>query len=182
MTPRPVKHVLLTGPPGCGKTTVLRRTVEALDGLRLAGFYTEEVRLRRQRIGFEIVGLGGQRSLLAHMGWSSHLRIGRYGVDPDRLEPIIEAELDQPFEAVDVYFIDEIGKMECLSPRFVEAVRRVLDGPVPVLATVALKGSGFIAEVKARADAERVVVGPENRDSLPAQLANLLRGRSGIER
>jgi ATP-dependent protease HslVU (ClpYQ) ATPase subunit len=27
------KNVLLTGPPGCGNTTVVRRVVAALDGL-----------------------------------------------------------------------------------------------------------------------------------------------------
>ena len=81
MPPRSPKNVLLTGPPGCGKTTVVRRVVQALGGLRLAGFYTQEVRERGQRVGFEIVGLGGQRCLLAQVDWHAPLRVGRYGVD-----------------------------------------------------------------------------------------------------
>jgi nucleoside-triphosphatase len=172
---RPAKNLLLTGPPGCGKTTALCRVVEAHHGLSLAGFYTREVRERGRRVGFEIVGLGGQRSLLAHVDWPSLCRVGRYGVEPDRLTPILDAELGRAPREVDVYFIDEIGKMECLSPSFVEAVRRVLDCPVPVLATVALKGGGFIAEVKARADVDVIVVDPGRRDGLPEQLANRLR-------
>jgi nucleoside-triphosphatase len=176
-----VKNVLLTGPPGCGKTTVMRRVVESLRGLRLAGFYTQEVRERGRRVGFEILGLGGQRSLLAHGEWPSHLRVGRYGVEPTRLDPIIETELKQSSGEVDVYVIDEMGKMECLSPRFVEAGRRVLDGPVPVLATIALRGGGFVAEVKARPDVHLVMVDPGNRDGLPDQLADRLRGTGGVE-
>ena len=39
-----VKNVVLTGPPGCGKTTAVLRLVERLPGLRLAGFYTQELR------------------------------------------------------------------------------------------------------------------------------------------
>ena len=137
MSPRSPKNVLLTGPPGCGKTAVVRRVAQALRGLRLAGFYSQEVRERGQRVGFEIVGLGGQRCLLAHVDWHSQLRVGRYGVESARLEPIIQAELSLSPGEVDVYVIDEIGKMECLCPCFVEAVRGVLDGPTPVLATVA---------------------------------------------
>jgi nucleoside-triphosphatase len=178
---RSPKNVLLTGPPGCGKTTVVRRVVQALGGLRLAGFYTQEVRERSQRIGFEIVGLGGQRCLLAHVDWHSQLRVGRYGVEPARLEPIIQAELGQSPGEVDVYVIDEIGKMECLCLSFVEAVRGALDGPAPVLATIALKGDGLIAEVKTRPDVRLVTVDPANRDDLPEQLASVLRGKGGVE-
>jgi nucleoside-triphosphatase len=173
--------VLLTGPPGCGKTTVVRRVAQALGGLRLAGFYTQEVRERGQRVGFEIVGLGGQRCLLAHIDWHPHLRVGRYGVEPARLEPIMQAELGQSPGEVDVYVIDEIGKMECLCPSFVEAVRGVLDGPAPVLATIALKGGGPIPDVKARPDVRLVTVDPGNRDDLPDQLASVLRGKGGVE-
>ena len=182
MSPRPVKNVLLTGPPGCGKTTVVRRVVQALSGLRLAGFYTQEVREGGRRVGFEIVGLGGLRCLLAHRDWPSRQRVGRYGVEPERLGPILDAELGPSAGQADLHVIDEIGKMECLSPAFVGAVRRVLDAPARVLATVALHGVGFIAEVKARADVWLVRVDPANRDGLPDQLADHLGGMAGVER
>jgi nucleoside-triphosphatase len=70
--------------------------------------------------------------------------------------------------------IDEIGKMECLSPAFVQAVTRVLDGPVPVVATVAAKGSGLIAQVKVRPDVEIIEVTVANRDRLSEELAQRL--------
>jgi nucleoside-triphosphatase len=181
VSPRSPKNVLLTGPPGCGKTTVVRRVVQALGGLRLAGFYTREVRERDRRVGFEIVGLRGRRCLLAHGDWHSPLRVGRYGVEPTRLEPVIRAELGQPPGEVDVHVIDEIGRMECLCPSFVEAVRGMLGGPAPVLATIALKGGGLIAEVKARPDVWLVTVDSANRDDLPVQLAGVLHGKGGVE-
>lgn len=181
MSPRSASNLLITGPPGCGKTTVVRRVVEVLGDLRLAGFFTEELRVHGQRVGFEIVGLGGYRCLLAHVDWQSSHRVGRYGVEPDRLASIIDAELTKPLGEVDVYVIDEIGRMECLCPAFVDAVRRLLNGPVPVLATVALKGGGFIAEVKARPDVRLVAVDPTNRDGLPGQLVAELRGEGGAE-
>jgi nucleoside-triphosphatase len=62
--------------------------------------------------------------------------------------------------------------MECLSPVFAEIVSRILDGPVPVLATIAAKGSGFIAEVVGRQDVELVTVTAESRDRLPDELVH----------
>src|ERR1700687_1330802 len=88
------KNLLLTGPPGCGTTTCVRRVCETRGAHHLAGFYTRELREGGQRVGFEIVGLGGQQSILAHIGWSSGPRVGRYGVEPANLEAILEAELE----------------------------------------------------------------------------------------
>lgn len=62
-----IKNLLLTGSPGCGKTTVLERVAAHLGDLRLAGFLTLELREHGQRVGFEAVGLGGHRAILAHV-------------------------------------------------------------------------------------------------------------------
>jgi nucleoside-triphosphatase len=78
---------------------------------------------------------------------------------------------------VDVFLIDEVGKMELLCPAFVEVVPPLLDGAAPVVLTVAQKGQGLIAQVKARADVRLVTVTEENRDGLPEELERWVRDR-----
>ena len=41
---------------------------------------------------------------------------------------------------VQVYLVDEIGKMECLSDRFIANMRALVTGRPPVIATVGLPG------------------------------------------
>jgi nucleoside-triphosphatase len=166
-----LKNLLLTGPPGCGKTTVLERVLEHLGDLRLAGFLTRELREQGQRVGFEAIGLGGRRAILAHVRFRSLVSVGRYGVEPDRLIPLINEEMVQPPGTVDAYLIDEIGKMECHCPPFTQAVSRLLLGPIPLVASIALRGSGFIAEVKKRPDVQIVEVTNGNRQTLPGEIA-----------
>jgi nucleoside-triphosphatase THEP1 len=74
MAAKPVgKHVLITGPPGIGKTTLVQSVCGKLvdKGLRLRGFYTEELREGRNRIGFDVVSLTTKsRSPLARLNGS----------------------------------------------------------------------------------------------------------------
>jgi nucleoside-triphosphatase len=170
-SPSRFKNLLLTGTPGCGKTTVLEQVSAHRGDLRLGGFLTLELREHGQRVGFEAVGLGGRRVILAHVRIRSLVSVGRYGVEPDRLVPLISEELVRPTGTVDAYVIDEIGKMECHCASFVKAASRLLEGPVPVVASIALRGGGFIAEVKKRPDVRIVEVTYENRQSLPGQIA-----------
>jgi nucleoside-triphosphatase THEP1 len=67
--------------------------------------------------------------------------------------------------------------MELFCPAFVEAVPRLLDGAVPVVLTVAQKGQGLIAQVKARADVRLEAVTMENRDTLPEELERWVHDR-----
>jgi nucleoside-triphosphatase len=164
------KNLLLTGVPGCGKTTVLKRVADQLGDLRLAGFLTLEVTEHGQRVGFEAVGLGGRRANLAHVRIRSLVSVGRYGVEPNRLVTLIQEELFRP-PGTDIFLIDEIGKMECHCPQFVSTMKTLLAEPVPVVATIAIRGGGFISEVKSRPDVEIVEVNQGNRDALPDQIA-----------
>ena len=160
--------ILLTGRPGCGKTTVIRRVAELLPGRALAGFYTEEIRVGGQRQGFAVRTFSNTTGTLAHTRTRGPCRVGRYGVDVEAFERIVLPELARPAA---VLLIDEIGKMECFSAAFVRAVRDLLNGAVPMVATVALRGPGLIAEIKSRPDAELLEVTMWARDGLPAQLA-----------
>jgi len=170
--------LLLTGRPGAGKTTALRHAADLLRGRRVGGFYTEEIRERGQRRGFRAVGFDGRAWDLAHVDFrDAAARVGRYGVDVGVMDAV--AETLRPRHGVDAWLVDEIGRMECLSPTFVTAMRALLAGAAPVVATVAQRGGGFIAEVKRRPDAELRTVTHATRDALPADIAEWLQARIG---
>ena len=102
-------------------------------------------------------------------------RVGRYSVHVAEFEAVALSEL-QACPHGELLVIDEIGKMECLSPAFVAAARRALTAPIALLGTVPLVGGGLIADAKRLPDVYVVTVSPENRDELPAELAARLRG------
>ncbi len=167
-------HILFTGPPGCGKTHVIQRTLELLDGIKVAGFYTQEIREQGRRTGFEMVGLStGCRILLASEHSTSELRLRRYGIELPGLEEVVKLELQD--ETPQLFVIDEIGKIELYSQQFIQTVQRILAGDVPILGTVAIRGDGLIQEAKLRADTEIIAVDAHNRNGLPSQIADRIR-------
>jgi nucleoside-triphosphatase len=171
--PSGARVLLLTGKPGAGKTTVIRKIAALLIGRRLGGFYTKEIRAGRERRGFQLVTFDGREWLMAHADIRGLHRLGKYGVDVAAVEAAAASAL-APGRA-ELYLVDEIGRMECLSPLFVAAVWRLLDSPTTLVATVALRGDGVIAEVKQRPDTEIWTVTRENRDDLPARVLAWLR-------
>jgi nucleoside-triphosphatase len=168
---RRATNILLTGSPGVGKTTVIMGVAVRLRAMDLAGFYTEEMRKRGQREGFRAVTFSGKSTVLAHVSFKGPHRVGRYRVDLRAFDRLVGPELTR---AADIILIDEIGKMECFSAAFISAVRRIFDGDLPAVATVAVSGGGFIAEVKARPDAEILQVTRENRDGMPTRVAEMV--------
>ncbi len=157
------KNILITGVPGSGKTTLITNLADDFKRFDPAGLYTVEIREHGIRRGFEIVGLDGRRGILSHVDIKSHYRVGAYGVDVGSFEKFLDA---LSWSNAGLLIIDEIGKMECLSRRFVALMKEVLDSEKLVIATIALKNRGFIAEVKARGDVKLFEVTMRNRDAL----------------
>ena len=169
-------NVLLTGTPGVGKTTLIRKLVEAL-GRPARGFVTDEIREGGRRRGFKIVTLDGREGILAHDTIKGRNRVSRYGVSTADLEAIGIPAIT-PSGPDEVIVMDEIGKMECASQAFKDAAWAALEAPNVVLGTVAAKGVGFISRVKRRSDVRLVEVTKRNRDHLVEEILKELRAAS----
>ena len=162
--------VLLEGRPGSGKTTAAAHLLELLRerGVDICGFVTHELRERGQRVGFELETVDGVRVTLAHTTFRGPPRVGRYGVDLPAFEQVALPALAETRNSVVV--IDELGKMELVSERFREAVARIFDSPVRVVATIHVFRHPFTDALKRRQDVERICIAQATRDALPEQL------------
>lgn len=171
-----MKHVLLiTGPPGIGKTTVLSKTLDIVKGkgFRVGGMLSREVREGGVRVGFEIFDLNsGRRGWLARVNQQTGPRIGKYRVNLVDLEAVGAKAIIDALENSDIVAIDEVGPMELFSQKFRDAVEVALKGSKTVIAVVHWSAKDKIIETMRRQEgAEIFTVTTENRDRLSAIIA-----------
>ena len=164
----------MTGLPGCGKTTAIMKIIASLECEKVAGFYTQEIRENNNRKGFRFKRLDGASGILAHVDIKGRFKVGKYGVDIAGFEKDVVPVLDAKRTDAELFFIDEIGKMECYSGKFVAAVRRLFASDKSVLATVARKGAGLISEVKSHPETQLFNLTRENRDKTIEEILQIL--------
>ena len=167
--------ILITGRPGCGKTTLVE-TIARRFPAEAGGFLTREIRDEKGvRLGFRIVTMEGRTATLSHVGISSRVRVGRYGVDLEALETVAVAALREALRSKPLVVVDEIGKMEMASEGFRRAVLEALDSSRAVLATIHAHRHPFTDAIKARGDVRLVELTPTNRDRLVETIEGWLR-------
>lgn len=184
-------RILLTGPPGIGKTTVCKKVASLLTkrNCKFDGFYTEEVRNQsHNRIGFDVVRiknpedrlpLARSENTLSESQRTKH-RVGNYHVfvkDFERIAlPIFNSDAD-------LLLIDEIGKMELFSLPFEERVKKLffdsaieswIIATIPQVHKVPHRHLPLFQKLKSDEKSRIIEVSRQNRDSLPEKIVSLL--------
>ena len=166
-------NILLTGVPGVGKTTVVDRVVAHLED-RPGGIITREIRERGRRSGFSIEALDGERRVLASKHLREGPRVGPYRVDVASLEGVGVAALARALSSGRIAVIDEIGKMELISPAMRDMIMRVLDSDLDTVCTLGVSGNPFLDAIRRRSDVTVIQVTPGNREGLHRRVLEML--------
>jgi nucleoside-triphosphatase len=171
-----VPRILLTGPPGSGKTTLVSRLTDELTarGVTVSGFLTREVRENGDRVGFTVEEIGGPRVLLAHVALPEGPVVGRYHVDVAAFERLALPAIRRVAHRGGVVIIDELGQMELLSPAFIGSFNELLDQQIPLVATIHARRHPVTDAIKQRPDTELLEVHPDDADRLLTRLTRRL--------
>jgi nucleoside-triphosphatase len=159
------KNVLITGAPGIGKTTLIKHLIRDLTPLIVRGFYKEEILENNIIKGYRVITVNLHELILAHVYFEGPVKTGPFGVNLDGFEKLVETELNTT-AGTELFVIDEISRIECLSQIFCHKVIELLDSDIPVVATIAQGAIPELKKLKQRKDLAIIQVKQKNRDSL----------------
>ncbi|MDR1217009.1 MAG: nucleoside-triphosphatase [Oscillospiraceae bacterium] len=161
------RHIFLTGEIQVGKSTAIRKFLDNTS-VGADGFLTHILRERGSR----------------------ELAVARFDTERGETDwrqaavtsPLRSAALRDLFDSHgaaivnasggrQIVIMDELGALEEDSPAFKSAVVNKLDGQTPVLGVIKKAESAFLDSLCRRPDVELITVTPENRDDIPAVLA-----------
>jgi len=165
--------LILRGKPGIGKTTVCQRIFEKHN---VDGFITKEVRRGSRRIGFDIFLIKTKERIPLARETDTKRMVGKYEVFVENLDKVIFL-LENMEKTEDTIIIDELGKMESLSKRFVSWVMEIPKRWKNVILTAPSKDIPILREFLNRwKEAKILWMNVENRDRMVDILMRMLRG------
>jgi len=162
-------NILLTGQPGSGKTTLIKRVIDQ-SNFDVGGFFSNEMRRGNQRVGFTLDTLDGRRGILAHVDLGTEHRIGKYYVDVESLNAVGVKAIRHALDTAEVVVIDEIGKMELLSEQFRDVLLEALENPKPVLGSIMQGKHELTEKIKERKDVAVFEVTEDSRSYLTNEI------------
>ena len=171
------RRIGITGRPGVGKSTVVRRLIERVAAekaeKKVGGMLTAEMREQGKRTGFVVEDIStGEKGILAHIREKGP-KVGKYGVNIANLERIGVSAIEKAMENADIIVIDEVGPMELKSKKFVNAVENAIESDKDMIVTVHWRANHpLVRRIKDEFDMCEVTVA--NRDALHVQILRSL--------
>lgn len=171
-------HALIVGSIQVGKSTLIHRVLHEI-GMPVFGFETKkEDGMADRELGSPVYIYEAGKpyiqradNLVAHCGrWGGNWKKTVYTETFDRFAP----KLENPPQG-HIVLMDEIGFMESSSLRFCDAIMKLLDGDMPVIAAVKCNSTPFLDAVKAHPNCRCFEITPENRDVLFDELLDFVR-------
>ena len=180
----PRKALILFGRPQSGKTTLTEYLFNCLSpeslSYSLTGFITKELREGGERIGFDLVYLKDKTFRLPLARSTNKLsrseavkrpKVGKYALFPENLEKFVEIlEKEVASQENLLLFIDEIGKMESFSEKFVNFLSQLFEKNLKIVATLGKGEHPLLKAWRSKKEAIYVEVTQENRDFLKERL------------
>jgi nucleoside-triphosphatase len=169
------QRLFLTGEPGCGKTTAVRKTAELLilRGIGVGGILSGEIREGGTRVGFSLEDLvTREKGTLARVGLQGGPRVGKYRVNLCDIERIGVRAIERAVRDSEVIVADELGPMELFSTPFIQAVEKGLASRKHFLGTIHKRAShALTSSIKSNPKYIILEITPENRDRMPTEIA-----------
>ena len=137
------QKIFITGLPRCGKSILISKLIEYYyfqKNYNIYGFLTPEVKKSGNRIGFDILDISSkERMKLARIGnYTTPNRLGKYRIFLEGLEKVITNLETTPLHEIELFIIDEIGKMELFSKKFQDFITRLFTSNISIIATIGL--------------------------------------------
>ena len=166
-------HIFLTGEIQVGKSTIIRKWLEAHPELKTGGFRT--VAGPKNSDGSDSVHiipavgetpLTAENCVLQRGAWAPNRK---FSVSLEVFDTIGVSLLERT-EDCDLILMDEVGVQEDGAQKFSQAVLNCLDGDIPILGVVRDKPGMLTNAVRGHEKTELIVVTVENRQKVLERL------------
>jgi nucleoside-triphosphatase len=163
-------NIFITGNPGCGKSTLIKKILEHISDKKVSGMITPEIKEDGKRQGFKIIDLAsGKEEILASVNIERGPGVSRYRVNVEGIDLILHKFLES-YQDSEYVVIDEIGMMEFYSKKFRDTIQMALNSNKTVIATLSKR---FIREHRSKG--ELYYLTRENIDELYSKIMKLLK-------